>query len=212
MKVLVLAATEHEIQPFLSQNTSIDTLIAGVGVPATIYQLQKKLQSKRYDLVIQAGIGGSFGEDLYQSTAVVAIQSDAFADLGISEKKHFSTIFDMGFKNENSSPYNQGLLVNTNEILVNSTLQKVSAITVNTVTDDNSVNDLFVKKYAASVESMEGAAVHFVCLQENIPFLQIRAVSNIVGERDKSKWKMKEAITALHAALTELLKTIHSEQ
>jgi futalosine hydrolase len=31
---------------------------------------------------------------------------------------------------------------------------------------------------------MEGAALHFVCLQEDISFIQLRAISNFVGERD----------------------------
>ncbi len=48
---------------------------------------------------------------------------------------------------------------------------------------------------------MEGAALHYVCLQEQIPFVQIRSVSNYVGERDKTKWKMKEAIENLNTEL-----------
>ena len=39
-----------------------------------------------------------------------------------------------------------------------------------------------------------GAALHYVCREMNIPFLQIRAASNYIGERDKEKWQMKEAI------------------
>lgn len=52
---------------------------------------------------------------------------------------------------------------------------------------------------------MEGAALHYVCLIEKIPFMQIRSLSNFVGERDKSKWRMKEAITNLNKELETLL-------
>ena len=52
---------------------------------------------------------------------------------------------------------------------------------------------------------MEGAALHYVCLQQSVPFLQIRSISNEVGERDKSKWRMKEAVENLN---TELIKLI----
>jgi futalosine hydrolase len=55
---------------------------------------------------------------------------------------------------------------------------------------------------------MEGAALHYVCLQENIPFLQIRSISNRVGERDKAKWEFKEAIKNLNKELAVLLKEI----
>jgi futalosine hydrolase len=52
---------------------------------------------------------------------------------------------------------------------------------------------------------MEGAALHYTCLMENIPFIQLRAVSNFVGERDKNKWKMKEAIAVLNEKLRRIL-------
>ena len=53
---------------------------------------------------------------------------------------------------------------------------------------------------------MEGAAFHYVCLMKNIPFLQLRAVSNYIGERDKSKWKIAEAIEEVNKACVELLE------
>jgi len=52
---------------------------------------------------------------------------------------------------------------------------------------------------------MEGAGLHYVCLQENIPFLQLRAVSNDVGQRDKSKWDLSTSIGALNKELTNIL-------
>ncbi len=58
------------------------------------------------------------------------------------------------------------------------------------------------------VESMEGAALHYVCLMENIPFLQIRTVSNLMGERDKTRWKIKEAIKSLNESLVYLIQKL----
>jgi futalosine hydrolase len=53
---------------------------------------------------------------------------------------------------------------------------------------------------------MEGAALHYVCLQQEINFLQLRSISNIVGERDKQKWEMKEAIANLNMELKKILQ------
>jgi futalosine hydrolase len=53
---------------------------------------------------------------------------------------------------------------------------------------------------------MEGAALHYVGLMENIPFIQIRALSNYIGERDKTKWKLHEAVSNLNAELQRLIK------
>lgn len=55
---------------------------------------------------------------------------------------------------------------------------------------------------------MEGAALHYVCLQEHIPFLQIRAVSNDIGQRDKSKWDFKASIATLNKELTNILQCL----
>jgi futalosine hydrolase len=40
---------------------------------------------------------------------------------------------------------------------------------------------------------------------ENIPFLQVRSLSNFVGERDKSKWQIKEAIENLNKELIPII-------
>ncbi|MBK8310223.1 MAG: hypothetical protein IPL04_04300 [Chitinophagaceae bacterium] len=55
------------------------------------------------------------------------------------------------------------------------------------------------------VESMEGAALHYVCLMEKIPFIQLRAISNYITERNKKKWNMKESITNLNKEIIKLL-------
>jgi futalosine hydrolase len=52
---------------------------------------------------------------------------------------------------------------------------------------------------------MEGAALHFVALMENITFLQLRSVSNYVGERDKTKWDLSGAINNLNKQLQDLI-------
>jgi len=49
------------------------------------------------------------------------------------------------------------------------------------------------KKFNAICENMEGAAIAQVCAIYKIPMLEIRGISNIVGERDKRKWNLTTA-------------------
>jgi futalosine hydrolase len=79
--------------------------------------------------------------------------------------------------------------------------QSVRAASVNMLTDDTQLIKAIYDAFQPAVESMEGAAFHYVCLMKGLPFLQIRGISNLVGVRDKSKWKTKEALSAA----TELL-------
>jgi futalosine hydrolase len=58
---------------------------------------------------------------------------------------------------------------------------------------------------------MEGAALHYVCINEGIPFIHLRAVSNLVGERDKQRWKMQKAIENLGITIEETVLTLQSQ-
>ncbi|MEO8415048.1 MAG: futalosine hydrolase [Ginsengibacter sp.] len=205
MNVLVVAATKFEIDNLVNRDNSPDVLITGVGVPATIFRLSEKLFQKKYDLVIQAGIAGTFTDDL-PLAGVVMVEKDTFGDLGIDEKGSFKTLFETGFANENDFPFIDGWLLNPHEYFKHPTLPVVKGITVNKITDDGIQINRIAEKFAPGVESMEGAAFHYICLQQKINFLQLRSISNVVGERDKAKWKMKEAITNLNIELTKLVQ------
>ncbi len=210
MQILVVSATKLEIAPFLLQNeleAQYDFLITGVGVPACLYQLQKKLLQKKYDFVIQAGIAGSFTTEIPLGETVV-VQKDIFADMGAIEKNQFTTLFEMGLISKNEFPYHEGWLENNAEFFIKTTLKSVNAITVNTVSDKLETTGLYTKLFNAQIESMEGAALHYVCLQENVKFLQLRSISNEVGERNKAHWKMKEAILHLNNTLSDIIKQI----
>ncbi|MBA2248924.1 MAG: futalosine hydrolase [Chitinophagaceae bacterium] len=208
MKVLLVSATEMEILPFLETKKEIDVLITGVGMPAAIYHLTHTLNHQQFDLVIQAGIAGTFdaGPKLAQ---VVVVERDLFADIGIEENAQFKTIFETGLANKNIFPFEDGWLVNPNDILKTSALDKVSAITINTISDRVKQIEMFNKLYHADIESMEGAALHYVCLHQKLAFLQLRSISNKVGIRDKSKWKIKEAVENLNHELKNLVELLY---
>ena len=59
-------------------------------------------------------------------------------------------------------------------------------------------------------ESMEGAALHYICLMENVPYIQLRSISNYIGERNKKKWDMQDSINNLNNALIKLIEKINS--
>ncbi len=204
MQILVIAATATEIQPFITANTKADILICGVGVPSTIYHLHKRILQVEYDLVIQAGIAGCFDTGI-ELAKTVMVKQDAFADLGFEEKEIYTPIFSTGLADKDEVPFENGWLINSNPLLGNTLLPTIKAITVNKVSDSDLQRQQFIQSFGADIESMEGAALHYVCLQEEIPFLQLRSISNYVAERDKTKWMMKEAIENLNSELAILI-------
>lgn len=207
MQLLVIAATATEIQPFITNNSKADVLICGVGVPSTIYHLHKRILQVEYDLVIQAGIAGSFDSNI-ELAKTVMVKQDTFADIGFEENEEYITVFNTDLANKDETPFVDGWLMNPNAFLNDTDLQKVKAITVNKVSDSELLQKQFSNTFDADIETMEGAALHYVCLQEEIPFLQLRSISNYVGERNKTKWMIKEAIENLNSELAILINQL----
>jgi futalosine hydrolase len=212
MEVLLCAATRFEIEPTIQylaseKITNIDILITGVGLLSATYQITKAVSRKRPQLILQAGIAGTFDSNL-QLGSVVLVESETIGDLGVMEQGMFRSVFDMKLVQENDTPWSHGSLLNASEILNQSKLQKVRSVSINEITTLPSRIEHYKSSLGATVESMEGAALHYVGLMENIPFLQMRSLSNFVGERDKSKWHIKEAIENLNKELIQIISKL----
>ena len=214
MDILLIAATAKEIEPFFEyyRNTkkpqNIDILITGIGLTATTYRLLKQLQLKRPDLVIQAGVAGCFDKKIPLGT-VVAVKKETIADQSVIELKKLKTLFDLQLIPHDQFPFKKGWLENNNEALKKLKLKKVNAISVNEITTSRQRVRFYEESFKPAIESMEGAALHYTCLMEKIPFLQLRSISNYIAERDKTKWDMKKSIVNLNKALIDLLETIN---
>jgi len=215
MNCLLISATPFEIAPFLEKrakdNTPApDVLVSGIGLVAAAYAITRQLQLRKYDLVLQAGIAGCFDRQLPLGS-VVSISRDTLADQGVMEDGTLKTVFDMKLAPENRFPYTKGWLVNPHKEWLKKTGRKaVKAISVNEISTGRKRIALLAEKYGAVAESMEGAAFHYACLMEGVPFVQLRGLSNYVGERNKAKWKMKDAIVSLNEAMEEWMDATES--
>lgn len=157
-------------------------------------------------MIIQAGVAGCFDKKI-KLGAVVVVDREAIADQGVVEEKKIKTVFDLGLAEKNLSPFTKGWMLNPHKELMEKTgLKKVPGVSVNQVTTGAKNIRMIVDRFSPSIESMEGAALHFSALQENIPFLQLRAISNYIGERNKKKWEMKLAITHLNKVLQAVVE------
>ncbi len=226
MKILIVSATKFEIKQLLNDliyikqvnsylssykynNLHIDVLITGIGMIFTIYCITKILSERKYDLAINAGIAGSFYKKL-KIGKVVNITKDEFSDLGIEYSEGFYTLFDKKLINENDFPFKKSILINDTSVKnsVINKLLKVSGITVNTAHCKQDSIEKVKIKFKADIETMEGAAFFYVCLCENIPFLQIRAISNYVEQRNEKNWNIPLAIKNLCLTLIDFFSNV----
>jgi len=209
MQLLLCASTEIELRPtieFIQKENiqGVDILITGIGMMATTYTLTRSILNKRPDFVLQAGIAGCLDENL-PLTKTVLVENENIGDLGVEEKQTFKTLFNLSLLDKNSFPWKHGKLSNNIAQLKSTGLKIVDAVSVNEISTDMGRIEYYKNELNASIESMEGAALHYVALQEKVRFLQMRSLSNFVGERDKNKWVIDVAVANLNAELIRII-------
>ncbi|MDP4185293.1 MAG: futalosine hydrolase [Bacteroidota bacterium] len=223
MRVLLVTATRFELVPFEDELTplergndklerfkwgdlQLDVLVCGIGMISVTYKLTKILLSNSYDCVINAGIAGSYQKKLRIGT-VVNVVKEQFSALGIERTDSFQTLFEAGFLKPNQFPYHDGTLINPGFRYIHD-IPEVNGITSNIIhLSEKKIQDIR-QKFNPDVESTEGAAVFYVCLQQKIPFLQLRAISNYVEDSDKCEWNIPLALENLSLALFSVLNRL----
>ena len=137
------------------------------------------------------------------------LRDETLGDLGVHEEQTFEDIFDLGLMDASSNCFKNKRLVNTHiEEWMKLGLPLVRGLTVNQISSEPKLIERLIVKYGCDIESLEGAAFHFVSLHEQVRFLQLRSISNVVGERNKKNWKLKEAVENLNEKLIMLIKEL----
>ena len=219
MKVIITAATTGEWMPSFLDISSLYTHNSdrlkvifhqsGVGMLSCAVSLTRLIFEERPDLIIQAGIAGTYNSKIPLGKVFV-INEENLGDIGVEEENKWKDIFDLKLEKSSYHPFEKRKL--PNQWLKKFNLLKLpvaNGITINEISTDLERIQQLIKKYNASLESMEGAVLHYVCREMNIPFLQIRSVSNYVGERDKTKWLLKESIENLNKTLLLLIDKLY---
>lgn len=217
-KFLIVAATKFEVAPLLEHfkikthteegmfladdGPDLSILITGVGMVNTAYHMGRSSHNL-FDHVINIGVCGTFNRSI-QIGEVVNVIEDTISEMGAEDDNLFIKYADMNLGGTNI--YHSNLTVDNLKL---NNLKKVKGITVNKVHG----NEESIKKTAAlfdaDVESMEGAAFLRGCTRLSENYYQLRAVSNYVEKRDKSKWNMPLAINNLNAFVVSLITDLN---
>ena len=223
MRILVVTATDAEVaqlvasldphtgrssrlKSYTRHHHTVDVLTTGVGMVATATWCSGVFARERYDLVLNAGVCGSFRPALPPGS-VVHVTADRVADLGAEDGEAFLSVQELKLVGDDEFPWTRGRLVNSappdNAVL--RSLPVGDAITVNTAHGQDATIARAVERYNPHVESMEGAAFMYACLVHGVSFAQVRAVSNIVERRNRPAWKLPQAIDALAGTVLTII-------
>ncbi|GHH69087.1 Futalosine hydrolase [Streptomyces sulfonofaciens] len=188
-----------------------DLLAAGVG-PASAAAgtgaalTAAALAGDPYGLVVSAGIGGGFAPAAPPGCLVVADAITA-ADLGAETPDGFLPVTALGFGTTTHAV--PASLVAAAAAALPAVVGTV--LTVSTATGTASrAAELRGRHPGAVAEAMEGFGVAEAAAAHGVPALEVRAVSNPVGPRDRAAWRIKEALAALTEAFGKLRPVLES--
>ena len=202
MKILLLAPTELELNAIKVEHQQLDKRVCGVGGINLARYLIPFIEKDAFDITILAGLAGGLKEETNLGE-VTKVAFDHQGDLGVFENNGYIP-FEKSGLTEPSSHNNEYNLVDD----VMSDLKIVNALSTNTLFEDNNKNELRHSYFKTQIENMEGAAFQEICEEYETPYLQIRAISNYIGERDKDNWVISEALENLNKTLTDYINSV----
>jgi futalosine hydrolase len=207
-RILVMTAVPLERDAVcrgLRGDSRFDVLASGVGPAAAAAGTATALATVGYDLVISAGIGGGFAGKAEVGSLVVASEMIA-ADLGVQTPQGFCSLDKLGF-GSTRIPVEPSLVSRITARLREAGLPVHTGpvLTVSTVTGTaETALELASRVHGATAEAMEGFGVATAAMQRGVPILEIRAISNLVGPRDRASWRIEVALNKLEKASSVL--------
>lgn len=200
-KILLCGATPGELSGGYNIE-GVDVMVHGVGIFQTVYRMCEVLQDKdkKYDIVIQAGIAGEYNPD-EPLLKTYLVSDTTFADCGTeNENGEFQSIIGSMFLQANDKPFSNGYITNplAKDIAEQTGLPLAVCNTVSRISTQRDYIQALMNKYPASIETMESAAMAYVCSMRNIPYAELRVTSNHTLPKAKEKWLLREALERLH--------------
>jgi len=178
--VLVVAATERELD-FVD---GAETLCTGVGPVEAALATAKRLKKNRPSAVVHIGIAGA---RLLEPPALVLGSESIYCDLI-----------------DAASVIPRVERVDPDAALLDAARRALPEAHVLPIATSARVGG----GTSCEVEAMEGFGVLRAAALAGVPAVELRAVSNAVGESDRARWRIDEALAALREAVPRLLEAL----
>ncbi len=182
----------------------------------TVYHMTKILAGAKFDLILNIGICGSYLANL-KIGDTVHIEEEVFSELGATNGDgNFLDLEALGFTHfsargkphfnvlRNPHAASEFFTGGLHEIFSGKSL------TVHNVHGDAAGIERMKRDFAPDFENMEGGAVAYVCLNEELPYFEFRAISNYVEPRNKDHWNIPLACERIQQFALKLIQQVKS--
>lgn len=193
--ILVACAVGAELE-FFRPVPHVEMLVTGVGPIEASAGVSRALAQSSYQLVIGAGIAGAFAGAAEVGEGVVV--SEEFCEICLETGQSLALPAGQRVVDRASSDLK---LVDG---LVELGFRSLHGLTVSKVTATDSTARRLAE-HGVGVESMEGFAVLRAAEIAGVPAIEVRGISNLVGDRDRSQWNFAAGVRGLERILTSLI-------
>lgn len=178
--ILVVAATERE----LDKLGDAETVACGIGPVEAALATARAIEGRRPDAILHVGIAGATSLD---PPALVLGCESIYCDV-IDERSVIPRVERVAPDPELLEAVHRALP--EAHVLPIATSARVGGGTT------------------CEVEAMEGFGVLRAAALAGVPAVELRAISNLVAESDRSRWRFEEAFAALNGAVRHVLSAI----
>jgi futalosine hydrolase len=212
-----VGATEPEVTQLRSSRFPV--IVTGIGAVNTAHALTAYFATHaKPSLVLQTGIAGAYVPAGIPVGAVVLADTEIYGDLGVLTVEGWQPMEAVGIPvvaardgrpaRFNYFPLDATLVARASGIGGSLITRAGPFLTLSVITGVRTLGDELHERFGALCESMEGAAAAHVCALHDIPFLEVRGISNLVEDRDRSKWRIDEAARAAQAVVLKIAENL----
>ena len=204
MNALILVPTEFErglLEPHLSQPPQLE--LCGFGVVTPAARTAKLISDYHPELVILAGIAGSYSNELSVGSAY-QFSSVACYGVGVGSEDSFQTAGAMGWPHwpgSDSTPEIRDAIHLPGNATDSGQLLTVCSAAAHK-TDVDQRTGMFPDSVA---EDMEGFAVAVACQLAGVPLQIVRGISNMAGNRNHKEWQIESALLSVAECVNEII-------
>lgn len=178
--------------------------LTGIGKVNAAIAATHLIERFKAALIVNTGCGGAYpGSGLEVGDLAIAT-AEIYGDEGVLTVNGWHTLEIIGIPSverkgnrySNEFPLNMETAVKVFRFAASLGLpvKRGKFITVSTCSGTSMRGDELEKRFGGICENMEGAAIAHTALLYDTPFLEVRGISNMVEDRDISKWDIPRAV------------------
>lgn len=201
-------------------------VVTGPGVLNTVQAVTACVENARPLLMLQTGCGGGFRQLGMAKGDIAVATAEVDVHLGIETGRPHEPLLAMPFPVLESCGKKFQAEYPLDPNLARTAFLRLKAVfgpqgigvhqgpfvTGSTVTGSEERGMFLFRTFSPCMESMEGAAAAFLSHYYQLPLLEIRCVSNLVGKRDLSEWELSIACRRAGQAAADLIAYFNKEQ